>query len=599
MAGNYWDRFWNERRSRRRMLGVAATSAVGAASIALVGCGDDDDDDGEPTPTRTSSGTEAPTDLSKLTLEDMRTLYSGSKLKDLPGQADGPVYGGTLNWASRSPVTWDPTSPAGSLMSSYQFANNQLIQFRIHDFIDNPNFMEVEAVLAETMPEQPDDQTYVFNLRQGVKFQNVPPVDGREFTAEDVIYCVEAYKGAPAQAPTFADVARLEALDPYTVVFHMERPAAYFLGAFVIPFHWIFAKEQYESTEGLKTKPIGTGAFLFESAEDLAGFKFKKNPDYFRVDERTGMQLPYLDGLETTYYPSPAQSIAAFRAGEFDHLWPQNFEAWLSVMESNPDSVTQVTTPPPSFQPFIAMRIDQPPLDDPRIRRALSMLIDRDALISSLASGMAGYGYGQDWTYFGNEWPFEPAELGEWSRFDPEEAKKLLDAADAKDLSLDFLMTQTAGINFEVWSAVAGMWEANGVRTSINAPQDPAQWQQQFYGGTYKHLTGTGFIGPGWDPDTFAYHALHSSSPKNYFKVNDPRIDDLAEQQRRVLDRTERTAILQELMEYDVDQVTRLWTMAPYKLNMRKPNLFNLIDTEAAWNPLGWGSAGIDLAWKA
>jgi ABC-type transport system substrate-binding protein len=179
------------------------------------------------------------------------------------------------------------------------------------------------------------------------------------------------------------------------------------------------------------------------------------------------------------------------------------------------------------------------------------------------------------------------------------EAKDLLSAAGADDLKLDFLMTQTAGFNFEVWNAVAGLWDAAGVSTTIDAPQDPAQWQQQYYGGTYNHLTGTGYIGPGWDPDTFAYHALHSKSTKNYFKVNDPKIDELALKQRQTMDDEERKQLLTELMEYDLDQVTRLWTVAPYKINLRKPNFFNLIDTEAAWNPVGWGSCGMDTAWKA
>ena len=603
MTSGYWGRYWSKNQSRRRMLGMAGATIVGAAGVALVGCGGDDDDDENPTATASGGGPDATTppdkDLKDFTLEEMRTVFSGAQLKNLPGQSDGPKTGGTMRWASRTPVTWDPTSPAGSLMASYQFSHNQLIQFRVQDFVDNPNFMEVEGVLAEGLPEQPDDLTFTFKLREGVKFQDVAPVDGREFTSADVQYCVEAYRTAPAQAPTFADVDTVDAPDDYTVTFKMSSPAAYFLGAFVIPFHWIFSPEQHSGPDGLTKLPIGTGPFLFKSAEDLAGYKFERNPDYFRADERTGMQLPYLDALETTYYPSPAQSIAAFRAGDIDHLWPQNFDAWLDVMDSNPDSVTQITTPPPSFQPFIAMRVDQPPLNDPKVRRALSMLIDRDGIIDSIAGGMAAYGYGQDWTYFGNEWPFDSTQLGQYSTYDPGEAKKLLSAASADDLELDFLMTQTSGFNFEVWNAVAGMWDAAGVQSVINAPQDPAQWQQQFYGGTYKNLTGTGFIGPGWDPDTFAYHALYSKSPKNYFKVKDSKIDDLALRQRTELNREDRLATLTELMEYDLDQVTRLWTVAPYKINLRKPNMFSLIDTEAAWNPVGWGSAGLDKAWKA
>jgi ABC-type transport system substrate-binding protein len=604
---NYWARWSDRRLTRRATLATFGVAGAGGAALALVGCGDDDSTKATPgatTATGQTPGTTAtaapPKDLSKLSLSDFRTLFSGARLKDLPGQKNGPTSGGTIRYSSRTPITWDPLSPGGSVLSSYQFAHNQLIQFKIQDWVKTPNLMEVEAVLAEKMPEQPDDLTFIFHIRKGVKFQNVAPVNGRELTADDIVYTTELYKKAPVQGPTFQDVQSVTKIDDYTVQFKMAKPAAYFLGSMVVPFHWIFAREQHQSADGLVKIPIGTGGFLFESSENLQGFKFKKNPAYFRKDERTGKQLPYLDRIEATYYPSPAQSIAAFRANEFDHVWPQNFEAWLDVMKSNPDSVTQVTTPPPSFQPYIAMRLDKDPFKDPRVRRALSLLIDRDTIIASLAQGMAGYGYGQDWTYFGSEYPFEPSKLGPWFKYDPKQAKQLLDAAGVKDLQLDFLMGQFAGFNFDVWTAIAGMWQKDaGIKTTIDAPQDSATWQSKFFGGTYNHLMGIGYVGPGWDPDTFAYQALHSKSTKNYFKVNDPKVDELALKQRETMNTDARKKILAELMDYDLDQVTRLWTVAPYKINLRKPNFYNLTDTEAAWNPVGWGSSGFDLAWKS
>ena len=192
MTTGYWGRYWSKNQSRRRMLGMAGATIVGAAGVALVGCGGDDDDDENPTATASGGGPDATTppdkDLKDFTLEEMRTVFSGAQLKNLPGQSDGPKTGGTMRWASRTPVTWDPTSPAGSLMASYQFSHNQLIQFRVQDFVDNPNFMEVEGVLAEGLPEQPDDLTFTFKLREGVKFQDVAPVDGREFASADVQY---------------------------------------------------------------------------------------------------------------------------------------------------------------------------------------------------------------------------------------------------------------------------------------------------------------------------------------------------------------------------------------------------------------------------
>lgn len=601
----YWTKWAGRRMTRRASLASIGAAGAGAVALGLVGCGDDDDD--EPTPTQgagqtpgASATAEPPKDLSKLSLSEFRTLYSGARFKDLPGQKDGPVHGGIIRFASRTPVTWDPLSPSASVLSSYQFAHNQLLQFRVQDFVENPNVMEVEGVLAESLPEQPDDLTFTFHLRKGVKFQDVAPVSGREMTADDIVYATELYRQSPVQAPTYTDVASVTKLDDYTVQFKMNKPAAYFLNSLVVPIHWIFSREQHDSADGLVKVPIGTGPFIFASSENLQGYKFRKNPAYFRKDERTGKQLPYLDGLETTFYSNSAQSVAAFRAGEFDSLNPTNFEQWLDVMKSNPDAVTQVTTPPPSYQPYIAMRLDKEPLNDPRVRRALSLLIDRDAIISGLAGGMAGYGYGQEWTYFGSEWPFEPDRLGKWFKYDPKEAKQLFDSAGIDDLELDFLMASFAGFNFDVYSAVAGMWQqVGGVKTTIDAPQDSSTWQSQFFGGTYSHLTGIGYVGPGWDPDTFAYQAMHSKSTKNYFKINDAKVDELSIKQRETMNVEERKQVLTELMDYDLDLVTRLWTVAPYKINLRQPNVFNLTDTEAAWNPIGWGSSGFDFGWKS
>jgi ABC-type transport system substrate-binding protein len=533
-----------------------------------------------------------------MTLEDMRATFSGSRFKELDGYKAGPEYGGTLRYWFVSLPDWDPTGANGGLMASYMFAHNQLIQIKVNDSLTNPNFIEFEPGLAKEMPEQPDELTYVFNLQEGVKFQNLPPVNGRELTADDIVYCSEAYRTAPAQGPTYEQVDKIEAIDKYTVRFTTSKPAAYFLSSLATPFHWIFSPEQKESKDGLTLKPIGTGAFLLDSVQDNGGYTVVKNPDYFRKDPVTGMQLPYLDRIETTYITDPVQTLAAYRAKNFDHYYPDTREKWLQVMETDPDSVTQVTTPPPSFQPYIAMRQDRAPLNDPRVRRGLSLMIDRDSIIRNLHQGMAGYGYGQDWTYFGREWSWESDELGDWNKFDPGEGKKLLESAGAEDLELDFFMQAFAGANFEVWSAAAGMLEAQGIKTKIDAPQDVAVIVSTFYGKNYNHLAGTGLLGPGMDPDTFMYHTLHSESLKNYYFVSDKKLDELSIQGREEFDRDEREKIVQEFMDYDLDQATRIWLVTPYKINVRRPNFFNLIDTEAAWNPLGWGSVGVDLAYR-
>ncbi|MBI2766919.1 MAG: ABC transporter substrate-binding protein [Chloroflexi bacterium] len=599
--GNYWLRLQGRHFSRRRVLAGAGVAAAGAAGLALAGCGDDDDNKGNGASSSGATGGNVPTklsDLKKMTLNDMRTTFTGARFKNLDGYKAGPQAGGTLRYWFVSLPDWDPTGANGGLMASYMFAHNQLLQIKVNDSLKNPNFMEFEPGLATAMPEQPDNLTYIFKLQQGVKFQNLPPVNGRELTAQDIVYASEAYRKAPAQGPTYEQVDKIEATDKYTVKFTTSRPAAYFLSALGTPFHWIFSREQKESADGLAKKPIGTGAFMLDSVQDNGGYKVVKNPTYFRKDPVTGKQLPYLDAIETTYITDPAQTLAAYRAKQLDHYYPDSRERWEQVMETDPDSVTQVTTPPPSFQPYIVMRLDTPPLNDVRVRQALSLMIDRDSIIKNIHQGMAGYGYGQDWTFFGREWPWESNELGKWNKFDPKAAKDLLSAAGVKDLNLDFFMQAFAGANFDVWSAAAGMLNAQGVKTNIDAPQDVATIVSTFYGGKFKGLAGTGLLGPGMDPDTFTYKALHSKSLTNYTFAKDPKLDELGVKQRETFDINERKKIVQEFMDYDLDQATRIWLVTPYKINVRRPNFFNLIDTEAAWNPLGWGSVGLDMAYR-
>lgn len=603
---DYWTRWGRRRFTRRATLASAGVAGLGGAALALVGCGGGSNKSTSTTSGATgvapAAGAAPPSVTSKalanMSLDQIRTTFTGASFKNLQGFKNGPVNGGTMRWASRTPITWDITGPSGSVLSSYQFAHNQLLQFKVNDAVTDPNFMEIEPVLASAMPEQPDDMTYIFHLRQGVKFQDVPPVNGREFTADDVVYCIQAYQKAPVQGPTYKDVASVQKIDNYTVKITMSTPAAYFLNSTVTPTHWMFAREQKESPDGLAKIPIGTGGFLFDSSVNLAGFKFKKNPNYFRKDPVFQKQLPYIDGIECSYFPDPAQAIAAFRSNQIDVLYPQNRDDWTSVVESNPESLSQITTPPPSYQPFVAMRLDKAPFNDPRVRRALSMLIDRDAIIKSLAGGLAGYGYGQDWTYFGSEWPFEQSKLGQYATFNPTAAKQLLSAAGVSNLNLNFLMSSFAGFNFEVYSAVSGMLNAGGIQTIIDAPQDSSTWQKQYFGASFADLCGVGFVGPGWDPDTFSYQAMYSKSTNNYFHINDPQVDALCVKERTTLEPTARKQALTDLMNYDLDQVTRLWTVAPYKINMRKPNVYSIIDTEAAWSTLGWGSAGVDMSWK-
>jgi peptide/nickel transport system substrate-binding protein len=536
----------------------------------------------------------------KESIEELRERFHPRNLKALAGQKNGPKTGGTLRWPSNVPTTWDLAGPAASTLASWAMFHNKLVDFEMGDLSENLNLLKLTSDLAQSW-EQPENQTFTFKLAQGIKWQNLPPVGGRAFTAEDIKYAVEVYQKAPVQSLIYRDVDRVEAPDANTVVFKMKQPAAYFLRVLAQPMNLFFSREQHQSADGLKSGPIGTGAFIWEGGQDRVGFKARKNPDYFKKDPFTGQQLPYIDRIETQYYADANTAIAAFRSKQIDVYWAQTRSAWMDILRTNPEVITQITAPPPSAQPYFAWRLDKAPYNDVRVRRALSLGINREDILAGPFDGLAGYGYAQDPSFFGQEWPWSADQLGPYVKYDPAEAKKLLEAAGfsrglGRQIEI-FHLTNT-GISFDVTQLVADQWKKNlGLDVKETVPPDNAAWQEKFFGKKYDDVIMAWYAGPSLDPDAYAYDPLNSKSTKNYFFVNDPELDRLTEAQRVELDTTKRQQIIKDIMNRDLDQVYRLWTLNGYKINVRYPNLYNVTDQVHAWGPVGWGSKGVEMTW--
>jgi peptide/nickel transport system substrate-binding protein len=593
--------------TRRRALGALA---VGASAAFLAACGGRKEERAAQAPGTQAGGAPGTQTVyldakskpvtGKEKLEELRERFHPRNLKHLPGWKTGPKYGGTLRWPHNVPVSWDLAGPAASLLASYRVFHNALVSFEMGDLSENLNLTKMEGDLAQSW-EQPDKVTYIFRLHPNVRWQNVPPVNGRQLVAEDVRYCVEVYQKAPVQSVIYRDVERVETPDAATVVFKMKTPVAYFLNVLMQPHNMIFSREQHQSSQGLASGPIGTGPFIYEGGQDRVGWKARKNPDYFKKDKWTGQQLPYIDRIETRYFADISAQVAAFRDKQIDVFYPINKSIWLDVLKTNPEAITQITTPPPSYQPYMGMRVDKPPFNDVRVRRALSMAIDREAIIAGPFDGMAGYGYAQDWSYFGQEWPWSLDQLGPYMRYDVAEAKKLMAAAGYSGgfgRPIEMFHLFNSPLNEDVGRIVADNWRRNlGIDVKETMPPDQATWADKFYGVKYDDVIIAAVAGPSLDPDAYAYDPLHSKSPKNYFKVNDPELDRLTEAQRVEFDVPRRQQLLKEIMQRDLDQMYRIWTVTPYKINVRHPYLYNAVDQIHAWGPLGWGSKVCEYIW--
>ena len=144
----------------------------------------------------------------------------------IPASPKPPKRGGLLTRASQ----WDPPMIDPRLTQSvglYQFAGlvgSRLVRYAFPDEASGPSDMSLKGDLAESWASTPDARVWTFKLRQGVKWHNVAPLNGREFVAADVKYCFEAYAKEGAQSFTFQEIEGIETPDKYTVRVHLKTP---------------------------------------------------------------------------------------------------------------------------------------------------------------------------------------------------------------------------------------------------------------------------------------------------------------------------------------------------------------------------------------
>lgn len=598
----------NRRMSRR---GLMVFTAGGA--MFLTACGGDDgrrpaaqatatepDDSASGTP---SDGAAAAEDTSGGTdtaeLQELRSQYDSRSFPDLPGWREGPKAGGILRLSSDAPPHWDVTSPIGGTLASFAPRHmNGLITFKKGDHADNHS-LELEGDLADSW-EQIDDVTYEFHINKDVYWHDLEPMNGRQLIASDIQYALEVYKSESSViGPLLEVVDRFETPDDHTLRIVLQQPAAYFLRSLAQPPLVIFGKEAHESSEGLQSWPVGTGPFILTEQESRVGMKMEKNPKYFKKGVE-GDALPYLDGIETVFLQDPATQLAAFRSGEIDFysFWVETVDALYSVLESNPDTVVQVNPPAPTGQIHIGLRLDKEPWNNVNVRRALSLAINRDAIVEAVYKGVAVPSQPMDWSYFGSDWPYETGapELGEYMQYDPERAKELLAEAGYGDGIRGTMPSQwQSGASLNVLELIQADWRKIGVDIEIETPEQTAFFEQ-LYSASWEDLIGLYFLTQGTDPDNFTYELMHSSSSKNIFHINDPKVDDLCEQQRTELDPDKRREIVQEIINIELDQVFRIWAVNPYKINIRQPTVFNVTDGLYAWIS-GWGCGVAERVW--
>src|SRR5215471_9339263 len=246
--------------------------------------------------------------LSALPLSQPTTLWGA--------EAGQPKRGGILRVRGYDPVHFDPhQTPSFKTHTTLSFVYSKLVRHKVGPEV-SPGIFHVEPDLAERW-ETLDDTTYVFHLRQGVKWHNKPPLNGRELVADDVKFTFDRFLTDPGNVNRYMLdlVARVEVVDRYTVQFVLKEPYVWLVSALAYPWSmWIIAPEVVQHFGDLK-KPesaIGTGPFVLERYEPNVKAVFARHLEYFRPG------LPHVDGVEWLVIQDESTGLAMYRTGQID-----------------------------------------------------------------------------------------------------------------------------------------------------------------------------------------------------------------------------------------------------------------------------------------
>lgn len=575
-----------EKHSRRKFIRGTLVGGAGLSAAVLIGCGDSDEDS---PPADSTAGSSSSTSSGGSTSSGSSSSSSGGgtestatpeeKELGFTFQSDGtPKPGGALTIAIASDMgSFDPTkSGATGNLSHIGTVYDTLLEWRRttdEAALDSRELdKDVVGRLAESR-ETPDGQTYTFNLRQGVKWQNISPLDGRDFVAEDVIYALNRFATEGVWQTTFKDVVRMEAPDDHTVVIELNAPDPDFIVPLAEQNLSIHPREIVEDGS-IDNKLIGTGPYVADEIEPGQGVKYSRNDDFWGKNSN-------IDNFELRIIPDAAARLAAFRTGQLDWHTVGSLADLEAVQSSNPG----INAYSARYQKAIfhmAFNMDIPKYADIRLRRAVAMGLDHDEISDILYEGNSPVFSVIPYNHIFDD--REAADLGPYLRnHNPVEATKLLQAAGAEDITIpqtiyrayvrdqnDLWVDQLRRIGVNLELKEADYVEFNSQLAGISWTDTIGAWDQH-----------------GTQANNYFRNQLLSGAPANWSRINDAEIDVWSEQQAVELDYESRRDIQRKIWDKVLDQVYRVEYNNNISYNVVQPRVHGV-----SWSVGNDGLAG-------
>lgn len=386
-----------------------------------------------------------------------------------------------------------------------------------------PEFMNKGLAERWTIP---NPSTVIFHLRKGIKWHNKPPVNGREVTAEDLKWSFERLTKTPSSGLAEIEKAQAGGKITYTAVdkytFKVEFAKADMRSMFTTrDWYRHTAKEVIEKfgNQNDWKNVVGNGPFLLTDYVEGSSLTYKSNPNYWEKDPQ-GRKLPYIDGFQILIIGDRSTRLAALRTGKVDILSEVEWRDAEDIIQTNPN--INKTGEYTFNQPYVGFNSSIKPFNDLRVRRALYMAIDENAIIkgyhkghsSTVITGMQPPGFPMVPTM-----AELPATAKELFQYNPEKAKQLLKEAGYPN---GFKTTMNILARDEPYaSLVKSFWGQVGVDASINV-LEVANYTSQLYG--FKFDTWLGRWGFSWGNWSWVFEP---GAHWNFTRITDPTLSKL------------------------------------------------------------------------
>jgi dipeptide transport system substrate-binding protein len=460
----------------------------------------------------------------------------------------------TLVYCSEgSPEGFDPAIyTAGTTFD----ASSRTVYSRLVEFKHGKT--EIEPGLAESWTVSDDGKEYTFKLRPGVKFQTTDFfTPTRDLNADDVIFSFErqlkadspwakyvsggSYEYAAGMGfPTL--VKSVAKVDDLTVKFTLNKPEAPFMADLAMDFASIMSKEYADklAADGkmgqLNQQPLGTGPFSFVAYQPDAVIRYKANDTYWHGKEK-------IDDLVFAITPDASVRVQKLKAGECQIMPYPNA---ADVKDLKADSSLKVLDQPGLNVSYLAYNTLVAPFDKPEVRKALNMAINKQAIVDAVFQGAASVAKNP---IPPTMWSYNDAVSDD--KYDPDAAKKALDAAGVKDLHMKLWAMPVSRPYMLNARRAAELMQADLAKVGVTVEIVTHEWADYLKLSSAKDRDGAvilGWTGDNGDPDNFLDTLLGCDAVggNNRAQWCNKEFDDLTKKAKQTADVAERTKFYEQ-----------------------------------------------------